>query len=121
MERYMSHSRKQYKQQEMFPELESQKEDLKDLLAGTIQELVTQILSDQDLKLEKTTTCYESQVVLPLTMVQGKYKVSTLGMEVRLSLKLRVVPTPSSEETSVPRKVGRSHRESQRHPHKGWY
>jgi len=78
----------------------SVREDLRSSLTGTIQELVTQILSDQDLKLEKTTTCYESQVVLPLTMALEKSPVGTLGMEVKLLLKLRVVPTPSSEETS---------------------
>ena len=80
---------------------ESHQEDLRNSLTGITRELLTTILFNPALKLEKTITCYESQHVLPLTMEHSKYKIGTLGMEVKLSLQLRTVQMPSSEETSV--------------------
>jgi len=88
-------------QQEMFPELESVREDLRSSLTGITQELLTQILSNPALKLEKTITSYDSEAVLPLTIKHLNYKVGTSHMQLKLCLKLRLVDQDSSVVTSA--------------------
>jgi hypothetical protein len=81
---------------------ESQQVALSDSLIGIVHELVTEILSSPALKLEKTTTSYDAQRVLPLTMELGKSKVGTLGLRVRLSLSLKPAQEVCLEATSAP-------------------
>jgi len=76
-------------------------EDLGASLSGTTHDLLASILSNPALKVEKTTTSYDSQRVLPLTMVHSNYKMGTLDLRVALSLTLRLMPSSSLEEEPV--------------------
>lgn len=77
---------------------QSQMGVLGNLLSGTTQDLLIEILSNPALKLERTTTYLDAQRVLPLMMELSKSKVGTLEMRVKLSLELKIVPQIYSEE-----------------------
>jgi len=94
-------TRRRQKLEEELEQSKSQREDLRNSLSGTTTEMLTKILSNPHLKLEKTIMCYEQQRVLPLTMEYLNSKIGTSAMELRLSLKLRIVPTSCLDQDSI--------------------